>query len=69
MSNAIYNKVVKHLQSGPDKRIAIGVARGYKTQVFSASDLPKIKAEGNGLRIGKVYVFDGQVLFCKVTSV
>lgn len=66
MTNQIYDKVVAHLSSGPEKRVAIAVQGGYKMRVYGPSDLDKIKPEGTGLRIGKIYVFACQVKFARM---
>jgi hypothetical protein len=66
MTNEIYEKVVKHLNAGPEKRIAIAVQGGYKMRVYGPDFLDKIKPEGTGLRIGKIYVFACQVRFARI---
>lgn len=62
----IIEQVTQHLQSGADKRIVIGVQGGYRAPVFAAKDLPKMKAEGSGLRIGHTFVFASQIRFARV---
>lgn len=65
VTNKIYEQVVLHLSSGDEQRIAIGVQGGYHMPVYSAKDLPNIKPEGDGLRIGKTFIFACQVKFAR----
>lgn len=62
----ILEQVTAHLTAGADKRIVVAVQGGYRAPVFAAKDLPKIKAEGNGLRIGRVFVFASQIRFARL---
>lgn len=65
MTNKIYEQVVLHLSSGDDARIAAAVSPGYRMPVYRPSDLPNIKPEGDGLRIGKTFIFACQVKFAR----
>lgn len=64
--NTVYDDVKNHLLADAKNRIYIAVQGGYNGLVFDANDLTKIKPEGNGLRIAKLFVFASQVRFCKV---
>lgn len=68
MSTNILQAVIEHLNAGADRRIVVGSPHCRKPLVFSPADLPKIAAEGSGLRIGKTFVFACQVHFARATS-
>lgn len=64
--NDILKQVTEHLQT-PNARIVAMVGQtGCKAPVFSPADLPKMKAEGTGLRIGRLFIFPCQVRFARV---
>lgn len=65
-TNPIYESVVAHLRADPANRVA-NQSR-VSMMVLSAADLPKIKPDGAGLRIGKTYIFGCHVRFGRVTS-
>ena len=66
MTNHIFNSVVDHLQDPQARIVAMVGQSGCKAPVYSSVDLPNIKPEGSGLRIGRVFVFACQVRFARV---
>jgi len=67
-TNEIYERVKTQL-SNENGRVVVGVQAGYTSKVYTPKHLPTIKAEGNGLRIGKTFVFASQVYFATVRKV
>ena len=65
MTNQVYADVLKHFED-PKARIVVAVQGGYSAPVFAPKDAAKIKPEGSGLRIGKLFVFACQVRFAHV---
>lgn len=68
MTNEIYQQVVDHLNSGDNKRVVFAVQGGYNAPVLNKNHIPLIKAEGNGLRFRKLFVFTSQVKFARVET-
>jgi hypothetical protein len=50
-----------HLEADPKNVLVVCVAGGYRAPVYKAKHLPLMKVEGNGLRIGKTFVFESQL--------
>lgn len=68
MTNEIFQRVQAQL-SEPAGRIVVQVAQaGCASKVYGPADLSKIKPEGTGLRIGRLYVFACQVRFARVQA-
>lgn len=66
MTNKIYAAVAERLAE-ENGRIVVQVAQsGCTSKVYGPADLPKIKAEDSGLRIGRLFVFACQVRFARV---
>jgi hypothetical protein len=68
MNTTILQAVTEHLNAGANRRIVVGSPHCRKPLVFSPTDLPNIKAEGSGLRIGKTFVFACQVHFARTAA-
>lgn len=61
MTNRIYKAVTERL-ADPKGRFVVQVAQsGCASKVYGPADLGKIKAEGSGLRIGRLFIFECQV--------
>lgn len=68
MSNAIYTAVAERLSQVDGRIVVCVVQAGCVSRVYGPADLSKIKAEGGGLRIGKLFVFAQQIKFARVAK-
>lgn len=66
MTNAIYKQVAERLAEANGRVVVCVAMAGCAHRVYAPADLPKFKAEGNGLRIGKLFVFASQVRFARM---
>lgn len=61
-TNAIYEQVVAHLNASENNRVvACTSMAGSRSPVYAPKDLKNIKPEGNGLRVGKLFIFAAQI--------
>lgn len=63
--NACEKAIREHLADSA-ARIVIACPGARRQPIYSAADLPKIKSDGNGVRIGKTYIFPYQVRYARI---
>ena len=59
-------ELVTERLSQPDGRVVVHAPGARRQLLLSPADLPKIKAEGNGIRFGKLFFFGSQLRFARV---
>lgn len=63
----ILARITEHFAKGDNRRVVFATQMGgSRSIVLAPADLPKLKADGRGLRYGKLYIFDSQVRFARV---
>lgn len=61
----IYEQVAERLGEA-NGRVVIAAPGARRQIVLAPKDLSKIKAEGNGIRFGKLFVFACQIRFARI---
>ena len=62
----IFRLVTEHLQASDKNRIAVAAPGARRVIVYGPADLAKMKAEGSGIRAGRVFLFACQIRFAHI---
>lgn len=66
--NAILTNITEHLSADPSHRVVVCTPGRSNWTTYSAKDLPRMKSEGDGIRVGKIFLFACQLKFARLVQ-